>query len=152
MTIDIGMGPSDGSCDSGLTINVPFYAPYIEENGAWAMSDGLKQPEAIFEYMIDYYRPCFCSIYSSKFLLEVTEWGKDINSPIGWLSYVRSPKVVDALRSDTHVRDYRDGVLVELGNSPVLFKDAQARAKAKMVAVEIRDKLRRANATNWMEM
>lgn len=152
VTIDIGMGSSNGSGISGLDIKVPFYAPYIEENGAWAMSEGLQQPEAIFDYIINHYGPCFCSIYSSKFLLEVTEWGKDINSPIGCLSYVRSPKVVDALRGDRYVREYRDGVLIELGNGPVVFKDTQARAEAKIGAVEIRDKLRRANATNWMEM
>ncbi|KZB54305.1 hypothetical protein AUP41_00715 [Thalassospira xiamenensis] len=150
VTIDMGMGSSDGSCNSGLSIRVPFYAPYTEENGIWAMSKEMEQPEAIFEFLIDFFDPYFCSVYSSAFVMDLVEWGIDINSPIGWRSYVRSPKVVEALVGDSHVSGYREGVLIEIGDTPLVFKDSEAREHALAVAIEIRDKLRVAKATDWM--
>nr|WP_082206104.1 Tox-REase-5 domain-containing protein [Pannonibacter phragmitetus] len=150
VTINIGMGSSDGSCNSGVNIRVPFYTPYTEENGVWAMSEEFEQPEAIFEYLVDFFEPCFCSVYSSAFVLDVTEWGIDINSPIGWRSYVRSPKVVEALAADSRVSPYRKGLLIKIGDTPLVFKDSQAREAALSSALEIRDKLRLAGATDWM--
>lgn len=147
VTVDIGMGSSDGSCNSGVSIQVPFYTPYIEENGIWAMSKELEQPQAIFEYLIEVFDPYFCSISSSAFLLDVTEWGVDINSPIGWLSYVRSPKAIAALADDPRCSNYKGGILIKLGSDVTVFEDPSARE----AAIEIRDKLRAAGATNWME-
>ncbi len=143
-------GSSDGSCNSGVTIQVPFYAPYTEENGIWAMSKELEQPEAVFEFLIDFFDPYLCSVYSSAFNLEVMEWGVDINSPIGWRSYVRNPDVVKALAHDPRVRNWRSGILIEIGDSPVVFKDKKGRERALLGATEIRDKLRAAGATDWM--
>lgn len=148
--IEVGMGSSDGSCHSGVDIRIPLYTPYTEENGVWAMSKGLEQPEAVFDCLIDFFDPYFCSVYSSAFKSDVTEWGLDINSPIGWRSYVRSSKVIAALKGDPRVRNYRDGILVEIGDTPLVFKDSQAREDALSAATEIRDKLREAEATDWM--
>lgn len=148
--VEVGMGSSDGSCNSGVNICVPLYTPYTEENGAWAMSKELEQPEAVFECLIDFFDPYFCSVYSSAFKLDVAEWGLDINSPIGWRSYVRSPKVIAALRGVSQVSDYREGVLIEIGDTPLVFKDSQARKGALSLAIEMRDKLRAAEATDWM--
>jgi len=148
--VDIGMGSSDGSCNSGVSVQVPFYTPYIEENGVWAMSKELGQPEAIFDFLIDFFNPYFCSVYSSAFHLDVTEWGEDINCPIGWLSYVRNPKAIAALEGDPRVDSYLDGILIKLGDSPLIFKDSHARENACEAAIEIRDKLRAAGATDWM--
>lgn len=150
VTVDIGMGSSDGSCDSGVDIRVPFYAPYIEENGMWAMSTEFDQPEAVLDYLVDFFDPYFCSVYSSAFNSEVTEWGVDINSPIGWRSYVRSPRVVEALEGDPRVTPYREGVMIQIGDTPLVFKDVQARKDALLSAFEVRDKLRAAGATDWM--
>lgn len=150
VTVNVGMGSSDGSCNSGVNIRVPFYTPYIEENGMWAMSKELEQPEAVFDYLIEFFDPYFCSVYSSSFNSELIEWGVDINSPIGWRSYVRSPKVVAALEGDSRVSGYRDGVLIQIGDTPLVFKDNQAREEAFLSAIEVRDKLRSAGATDWM--
>ncbi len=151
VAVEIGMGSSDCSSNGGVSIQVPFYAPYTEENGMWAMSKELEQPEAVFDYLIDFFDPYFCSIYSSVFKSEVTDWGVDINSPIGWRSYVRNPAVIAALRGDIRVSDYREGVLIEIGDTPLVFKDPHAREEALTAAIEIRDKLREAGATDWME-
>ena len=150
VTVDIGMGSSDGSCNGGVDIRIPFYTPYLEENGMWAMSKEFEQPEAVFDYLVEFFDPYFCSVYSSAFTSEVTEWGIDINSPIGWRSYVRSPKVVETLASDHRVTGYREGLLIQIGDTPLVFKDNQARKKALSSAVEVRDKLRAAGATDWM--
>ncbi len=150
VTVNVGMGSSDGSCNSGVDIRVPFYTPYIEKNGMWAMSKELEQPEAIFDYLVEFFDPYFCSVYSSAFNSEVTEWGVDINSPIGWRSYVRSPKVIEALASDFRVSGYREGVMIQIGDTPLVFKDSQARKEALSSAIEVRDKLRAAGATDWM--
>ncbi|WP_413208062.1 hypothetical protein [Rhodospirillum sp. A1_3_36] len=150
VTVNIGMGSSDQSCNSGVDIRVPFYTPYIEENGMWSMSKEFEQPEAIFDYIIKFFDPYFCSVYSSAFNSELTEWGVDINSPIGWRSYVRSPKVVEALNGDSRVSGCRDGVLIQIGDTPLVFKDSQARKEALLSAIEVRDKLRSAGATDWM--
>ncbi|WOE73758.1 hypothetical protein [Alterisphingorhabdus coralli] len=151
VTVNMGMGSSDGSCNSGVNIRVPFYTPYVEENGIWAMSKELEQPEAVFDYLIEFFDPYFCSVYSSAFTSEVTEWGVDINSPIGWRSYVRSPKVIEALAGDSRVSDYCKGALIQIGDTPLVFKDNQARNKSLSSAIEVRDKLRAAGATDWME-
>lgn len=150
VSIGFREGSSDGSCNSVLTIQVPNYTPYTEENGLWAMSKDLEQPEAIFDYLIDFFDPYFCSVYSSAFKSEVTQWGIDINSPIGWRSYVRSPKVITALDGDPRVSRYGDGVLIEIGDTPLVFKDSHARKGALSSALEVRDKLREAGATDWM--
>jgi hypothetical protein len=150
VTVNIGMGSSDGSSNGGVDIQVPLYTPYVEENGMWAMSEELEQPEAVFDYLIDFFDPYFCSVYSSAFKSEVTEWGIDINSPIGWRSYVRSPDVIAALEHDPRVRSLGSGILIEIGDSPLVFKDTKGRERALLEATEIRDKLRAAGATDWL--
>ena len=148
VTVSIGMGSSDGSCSSGVNIGVPFYRPYTEENGVWAVKE-LEQPQAVFEYLMDFFDPYSCAIYSTEFLDSITaQWGEgDIRLRIGWMSYTRNPKVRAALAGDPRARDYRGGILLELGDSVDAFDDPAVRN----VAIEIRDKLRAAEATDWME-
>lgn len=151
ITVEVGMGSSDQSCNSGATIRVPLYAPYVEENGVWGTSEDQDLPSAVFDYLVQFFDPFLCSVYSSEFMSEVTEWGVDLNSPLGWMSFVRSPAAIAALIDDPRIDSHRDGILIRLGEGPQMFKDSEARTFAKQAAIEVRDKLRSADATDWMK-
>ena len=147
VTVSIRAGSSDNSFGSGIHIKIPSYKPYIEENGIWAISDELEQPEAIFELLLDFCDPYMCTICSQEFLSDITDREIDINSPIGWMSYSRNPKIITALKDDPRASDFKGGILIKLGDNVSVFEDSMARK----AAIEIRDKLRAADATNWME-
>jgi len=66
---------------------------------------------------------------------------------LGWLSYTKNSKVCSVLDDDPRACKYKDGILVELGDHVSVFENSAT----KEAAIEIRDKLRAAGATNWME-
>lgn len=145
--IEFHIGSSDNSIASGVSINVPFYKPFIEKNGIWAMEEELEQPQAIFNYLLEFFDPYLCSIYSLSFLSEITEWGIDINSPIGWMSYSRNPKVINVLKTNKLAQPYGRGYLLKLGENVHVFDDPESKAEA----IKIRDELRDQSATDWLD-
>ena len=144
--VNIGMGSSDGSVGSGVRIKIPYYMPNVEENGEWAMREA-GQPQAVFEYLIDFFDPYLCEVYPLDFATSITEWGIDGNLNIGLYSYSKNPKVRALLGSDPHVSDYRDGILLTLGDNVDVFRDPDTRN----TAIGIRDKCRAAKVTRWTE-
>jgi len=146
VSVNIGMGSSDQSSQSGARINIPYYLPKTEMNGTWAMKDA-GQPRAVFEYLIDFFDPYLCEVYSYNFSWSVVDRDLDKGLEIGLYTYSKSPKVRALLRNDPHVSDYRGGILFRLGDSVDMFRDPDARE----AAIRIRDKFRAAKLTDWTE-
>ncbi len=151
VTVEMITGSSDGSCPSGVTISVPRYYPVDEENAVWSSLEPKNVPRAVFDLLMDQFDPLFCSVHASSFKNELCEWGKDINSPIGIFNYVAAPKVVAALASLPDVRRLRNGIIFQLAQSPIAFADPVERDRLMQDAAVVRDLLRAANATDWMD-
>lgn len=151
VTVEMIMGSSDGSCPSGVTISVPKFYPADAENAVWSSLDPKNVARAVFDLFLDQFDPRFCSVHSSSFKNELCEWGKDINSPIGIFNYVAAPKVVAALASLPDVRRFRNGIIFQLAQSPAAFANPAERDRLMKDAAVVRDLLRAANATDWMD-
>ena len=148
ISIDIRLGASDRFGDSGIAIRVPSYKSYVEENGIWVM-DELEHPQAVFEYLMDFLDPYCCAIHSTGFLDGISVQRSEGMGGLllGPMSYTRSAKVRAALAGDSRVSEYRGGLLLMLNDRVDCFHDPAFRESA----IEIRDKLRAAEATDWME-
>jgi hypothetical protein len=143
ITINADLGADKANSLSSLVIHIPNYLPG-QNNMAWSMSE-VEQPQAIFDFLIDSLGAYTCYLSSNSFRSSVLDRSID-RYALGWASYTKNPKVVAALKDDPRVTEYKDGILVKLGNNVSVFEDEDAHK----AAIEIRDKLRAAGATDWM--
>ncbi len=115
-----------------------------EVNERWSQAENVR---TIFDYMIDFFDPINCIVYSHKLIQGIT----DINADrflLGWLTYTRNPRFRPQLVGTPRVRDYRDGILIELGDDASVLSDP----KNREYLTEIRDKLRAAGIADWLKM
>lgn len=123
-----------------LLINIPKYQT---ENASWTCSE-LEIPDAIFEFLIDFFAADTCNLATREFQNDFVNRKTD-RFHIGWMTYTTNKQAADALKDDPRCRPYGDGVIIRLGDGPHVLKDPQARA----AALEIRDKLIKADAARW---
>ncbi len=140
VTVHVGGGGNDGR--GAASVRVKSFERG-QENEPWSKPDVAL---SIFEMILNFGDPYFCNLYSTDFDNQITQWGID-QYYLGWLSFTKNLKVRTALEGHPNVTNYRDGILIKLGDNISVFKDTTA----KTTAIEIRDALRAAGAIDWME-
>jgi len=100
----------------------------------------------VFDYMIDFFNPINCVVYSNESAKDIIDFEMD-QFLLGWLTYTRNSRFSVVLAGDYRVRNYRDGILISLGEDVSVLTDPKKRGQM----IEIRDKLRAAGVSDWLK-
>jgi hypothetical protein len=127
---------------SNTAITVPFFWAG-EKNHEWSKMETIYN---VFDYLIEFDSPLDCVVYS------INEEAKFYNArerfTIGLLTYTRNPRVISALAGHPLVQKYRDGILIQLGDSIAALSDQ----KTDVSIGELREIIRAAGATDWLKL
>ncbi|WP_413208459.1 hypothetical protein [Rhodospirillum sp. A1_3_36] len=143
ITINVDLGQNKENSLSSIVIHIPDYLPG-QDNMAWSTSD-MEKPQAIFDFLIESLGAYTCYLSSNSFRSSVLDRSID-RYTLGWMSYTKNAKVIAALKDDPRTTEYKEGILVKLGDGVSVFEDEAVREEA----IKIRDKLRAAGAVDWM--